>query len=38
MIVFVGDDIPEDLADLVVVTKPGSVDQVLAALKSLTAR
>ena len=33
-----GGDIPEDLADMVVVTKPGRMDQVLAALKSLTGR
>ncbi len=33
-----GDDIPEDLADMVAVTKPGSMDQVLAALKKLTSR
>ena len=33
-----GGDIPEDLADMVVVAKPGNIDQVLAALKSLTAR
>ncbi len=33
-----GSDIPEDLADMVVVAKPGNVDQVLAALERLTAR
>ncbi len=33
-----GGDIPEDLADMVVVTKPGQMDQVLAALKRLTGR
>ena len=33
-----GGDIPEDLADMVVVTKPGRMEQVLAALKSLTGR
>ncbi len=33
-----GSDIPEDLANMAVVTKPGRTEQVLAALKSLTAR
>lgn len=33
-----GGDIPEDLADMVVVTKPGSMEQVLEALKKLTSR
>ena len=39
MVAFTGEqDIPEDLADMVVVTKPGRMEQVLAALKSLTGR
>ena len=33
-----GGDIPEELADMVVVTKPGRMEQVLAALKRLTGR
>ncbi len=39
VIAFTGkQDIPEDLADMVAVTKPGSVDRVLAALEKVTAR
>jgi DNA-binding response OmpR family regulator len=39
MVAFTGEsDIPEDLADMVVVAKPGNIDQVLDALKRLTAR
>ena len=33
-----GSDIPEDLADMAVVAKPGNIDQVLAALERVTAR
>ena len=32
-----GGDIPEDLADMAVVAKPGNIDQVLAALERVTA-
>lgn len=39
IVAFTGeDDIPEDLADMVVIAKPGGMDQVLAALKTLTGR